>query len=414
MSELSLSGSSSANFLSRSQLLLGVGAFGIGLAIGCISWGRNEQIWQLSILIFLPLCWGMAGSRVRAWALSFGYFLAGTRGLPTGAIAFFGENSPAWAGIALWLGACLALSVPYYIFWSRDVLRRAFGFMAAVLVTALPPLGIIGWVSPLSLAGVLFPNGAWLGLSCCLILFFFLIRRNYYALGLFLILAITANFIAKDSVRSAPLEWEGRDTYFSGVWNGGANQAAQLLSSIERAKWLVTEIELIPPGVTVVLPETLLGRWDGLTEVILKDAEISLKERDSRVLVGAELANGEGGYKNALIVLGANENEQRLAVQSMPVPISMWKPWAIDGADADLLGRGNTIKVGPYQVGSSICYEQLVLFSMLRLMLDKPDVIAAVSNVWWARESNIPIIQQQSIGALSRLFNVPVISAKNT
>jgi hypothetical protein len=34
------------------------------------------------------------------------------------------------------------------------------------LLTALPPLGIIGWASPFLSAGVLFPGTAWLGLMC--------------------------------------------------------------------------------------------------------------------------------------------------------------------------------------------------------------------------------------------------------
>lgn len=385
----------------------------IGICIGWIAWGLNGQIWQLGILILLPFCWGSMSSRRSAWLLSLGYFLAGTRGLPAGAVAFFGDNSPSWWGVAMWLCASLMLSAPFYLFWSRRQLRRAWGFIAAVLVTTLPPLGIIGWVSPLSVAGLLFPDGAWFGLVCCVLLFFFLVAKNYRVLSLAFVVAAAANLITNDAERAAPPGWEGQDTHFSGVWSAGANQASQLLASMERAKWLSNFIETVPPGQTVVLPETILGRWDGLIEALLHEAESDLIKNGSRVLVGAELANGHGGYKNAMLVLGANEHEQRQAVQSMPVPISMWKPWASDGAEADFLGRGNSIKVGPYQLGVSICYEQLVMFSMLRLMLDEPDIIAAISNVWWATQSNIPVIQKQSIGALSRLFNVPVLFARN-
>jgi predicted amidohydrolase len=111
--------------------------------------------------------------------------------------------------------------------------------------------------------------------------------------------------------------------------------------------------------------------------------------------------------------LGAKAGEDRAAIQSIPVPITMWKPWAEDGAVADLLGRGNTIEVSGLRVGVAICYEQLLSFSLLRIMLDTPTVLAAVSNVWWASASTIPIIQQQTVNAFGRLFGVPVISARN-
>lgn len=398
---------------SRIRVMPSIFTFLVGIAIGTIGWGLVDQIWPLAILVALPVVWGASKSRISAWTLFFGYFMAGTRGLPDGAVGFFGETSPTWWGFAMWLCASMVLSAPFYVFWSARQMRLACGLLAALLLTTLPPLGIIGWVSPLSVAGVLFPGGGWLGLVGCLVLFFFLACGNYRILGIGIVLALCANFAAKDFERSAPAQWEGRDTHFSGTWSGGANQASQLLRSMERSRWLAGVIEKIPPGQTVVLPETLIGRWDGLIEGILSDAERSLRERGSRVLVGAEMSNGAGGYKNTLVVLGANEDEPRLAVQGLPVPISMWKPWALDGADANILGGENTIKVGQILVGASICYEQLVLFSMLRLMLDQPDVIAAVSNIWWATQSNIPVIQQQSIGAIARLFNIPVLLARN-
>lgn len=406
--------SGQSNSLTRTKLIRGVSAFAVGLSIGWLGWGMDERIWHLGVLIALPICWGLTTTRASGWALCLGYFMAGTRGLPVGAVAFFGENSPPWWGVAMWLSASLLLSAQFGLFWSRDLTRRAWGFLAALLVTSLSPLGIIGWVSPITVAGVLFPGGAWLGLLGCLVLFFFLASRNYRVWAFGLILAVGANFAAKDLERSAPSGWSAKDTYFSGMWSGGSNQASQLLASMERTQWLAGMIEQIGPGQTVVLPETLLGRWDGVIEGMLTGAEKSLKSKGSIVLVGAEVANGNGGYKNALIALGAREGEARHAVQSLPVPISMWKPWANDGADADFRGLGNTISVGHYTVGASICYEQLVLFSVLRLMLDAPDVIAAVSNVWWASDSNIPQIQHQSIAAFARLFNIPVLFASNT
>src|SRR5260370_37084437 len=38
-----------------------------------------------------------------------------------------------------------------------------------ILLTAIPPLGVIGWASPLLSAGVLFPGSKWFGLAFIII-----------------------------------------------------------------------------------------------------------------------------------------------------------------------------------------------------------------------------------------------------
>ena len=385
-----------------------------GVAIGWCSWGSSEQIWPLFLVCLFPLAWGAATSRFLAWALSIGYFMGAARGLPAGAVAFFGEGSPQWWGLAMWLGSSLLQSAPFALFWSKSRKRRAWGFIAAILLTVLPPLGIIGWVNPISIAGLLFPAWAWLGLVGTMGLFYVLVQRHWVGVLLIAVLAASANFAAKDLKAIPPAGWGAQDTQFSNMWSGGANYASQLMSSMERARWLSNYIDQLPEGQTVVLPETLLGRWDGVIEARLSHSIGLLTAKGSKVLVGAEMANETGGYRNALVVLGAEAGQKAMAVQSLPVPVSMWKPWADDGAEADFLGRGNTIQVGKHVLSASICYEQLISYSVLRLMADRPDLIAAVSNVWWASSTNIPKIQQQSISAYGRLFNVPVLVARNT
>jgi hypothetical protein len=391
-----------------------VGILSLGMTLGWVSWGLSDKIWPLCSLLIFPVIWGLSGSRKGAWAFCLGYFLGASRGLPAGAVVFFGDESPEWWGVAMWVGASVIQSIPFGILWSPSRLRRAFGLLFALIIFTLPPLGIIGWVNPLTAAGALFPGAGWLGLLICLALYAFLAQGRWIVLAPAVLLAAGLNFAAKDLANTAPVGWIAQDTHFSNLWNGGANLASQRLSSLSRAQWLLETMAELPENTNLVLPETLLGRWDGVLEAMLAMSEQALREKGSRVLVGAEMANGLGGYKNGLLVLGNSEGESRSATQSMPVPISMWKPWATDGADADFTGKGSSIVVGQVRISASICYEQLVGFSALRLMLDKPDLIVAVSNVWWATASNIPMIQQQSIKAFARLFNVPVLISRNT
>lgn len=383
-----------------------------GAAVGWLSWGRGDSLAGLLNLLVLPLLWGVMRSRWEGLVLMLAYYAAGSRGLPGGTVVFFGDDAPQWWGLGMWMAASILLSAPFALFWSRVPARRAAGFVFALLVSSVPPLGIVGWLSPLSVAGILFPAAGWVGLLLTVALFIGLMRQKARLLaGLALAVAVTnVSMHREPRIHEG---WLGFDTSFPKLSSAGADQATQYLNSMQRIEWLRGVIAEMPKNATLVLPETLIGRYDGVAQAMLVPAEGELTAKNSKVLVGAELPQDNGRYKNAVVVLGAARHENQAAVQSIPVPISMWKPWANDGAEADLLARGNTILVDGLRVGVSVCYEQLLTYSLLRVMADKPDVVVAVSNVWWARATNIPQIQTQSVRAFARLFHVPVISAKN-
>ncbi|WP_247391911.1 hypothetical protein [Ralstonia pseudosolanacearum] len=385
----------------------------VGAVIGWIAWGHGESTWGLVGLLLLPLLWGALRSRWEGLGLMLTYYAGGARGLPGGAVAFFGDTAPHWWGLGMWLGASMLLSMPFALCWSGVPSKRAIGFALALLLCLVPPLGIVGWLSPLSVAGILFPFAGWLGLALTVVLFLALVLRRGRLIAGLVVAAAVANAAALHADPVIHLRWLGFDTSFPKLSSAGSDQATQYLSAMDRIQWLRGVIADMPPGATLVLPETVIGRFDGVAQSMLSEAEGELVAKNSRVLVGAELPEDNGRYKNAVVVLGAQRGDDRAAIQGIPVPISMWKPWAADGAEADLLARGNTITVEGHRVGVAICYEQLLTYSLLRLMADKPDLIAAVSNVWWARATNIPQIQFQSVHAFARLFGVPVFSARN-
>lgn len=385
-----------------------------GAVVGWTAWGRSENIEGLVGILALPLLWSMLRTKWEALVLMMAYFMAGARGLPDGAVVFFGDTAPHWWGAAMWWSASLLLSAPFALCWSATTSRRALGFGLALLVCLAPPLGIVGWLSPLTVAGTLFPAAGWGGLFLALALLIALAAGGRtFPLSLALAAAAIGNASAVHPGAQAPARWQGFDTNFAQLASGSANQSAQLLSSMQRINWLTRVVAEMPEDATLVLPETLLGRYDGLSQNSLSQAQEDLRAKNSKVLVGAELPLASGRYKNAVVVLGASPGDDWAAYQGIPVPVSMWKPWANDGAEADLLARSNTIMVDGQRIGVSVCYEHLLTYSLLRLMADKPDLIAAVSNVWWARTTNIPTIQSQSVHAFARLFNVPVVFAKN-
>lgn len=388
-------------------------AYAAGASVGALAWGRSENIGSLALLLALPALWRLLKLRCEGFALMLAYYMAGARHLPNDVSVFFGDAAPPWMGIAMWVGTSVLLGLPFALFWSAKPTKRALGFVVAVLVSIPPPLGIVGWLNPLSVAGAIFPAAGWFGLAMTVILLFILAASNK-VLPLSLVAAVVIiNGMATPPSERAPAHWHGFDTSFSGLASGGADQASQYLSAMQRIEWLKTVIADMPSGVTLVLPETILGRYDGVVKMLLGESQAELRAKGSRVLVGAELPLATGQYKNSVLVLGATLNDDQVASQGIPVPAGMWKPWADDGAKADFLATENTITVDGRRIGVSICYEQLLAYSLLRLMADKPEIITAVSNVWWARPTSIPRIQSQSVHAFAKLFNVPVVVAKN-
>lgn len=399
-----------------SGILVSLAFLAVGGMIGWLAWGRGPEAWRLAWILLLPVAWGLASGRVSASMLVAGYFLSGARGLPGGAVVFFGEDAPVWFGLACWLGACALLALPFVVLWSANCRARGWRFVMALCVSVVPPLGLIGWCGPVLAAGVVFPGLGWAGLAFMLAMMAALVERCWRVVAGFGVVAVLANLVV-GSVSLVPAGWQGVDTRFSRLSSAGSDEAGQVLAGMRRVAWVRVFVDGVPAQSVRVLPETVLGPINGLTELALQDMGAELAARGSRVLAGGELIQADGRYKNSVMVLGALSGEAQAAVQGVPVPISMWKPWADDGAVADVFGRGGAIEVAGVRAGVLVCYEQLLSYSLFWSMLGRdgvrPDVLVAVSNVWWARATSIPAVQAQSVAAAVRLFGVGVVSARN-
>lgn len=391
--------------------------FTLGGTIGLFAWGNSSEIWQLVVLLGLPLIWGLSHSRLSAGVLMLGYYLVGARGLPGGIGVFFGNSAPWWSGWILWLFASLLLALPFMVLWSKyKARRRMIGFTVALCLSAIPPLGLIGWLNPLSVAGVLFPGCGWLGLVVSLGTMALLAdgRANSLRLGvLFVGFALLANLLSPAWKLEPPVNWRAVDTRFSKLGSGSSDDASVILAANERVQWVERFLSTVPPNSVMVLPETILGPYGALSEWKLEEEVSKLSARGSRVVVGGELYVSDYRYKNALVVLGAKDGEDSEAVQGVPVPVSMWKPWADDGAVANIWGRDGQIEVLSKRASVVVCYEQFLLFSMLKAAVGKPDLLVGAANVWWIRDASMPMVQAQMMDAFGRLFGVPVIRARN-
>lgn len=400
---------SSDNYKSVVQVIF----YGIlGTAVGWGTWGGGRDGWSMLLILLLPLAWGLSESRWAASMLVFGYYLAGTRGLPGGAAVFFGYGAPWWYGWACWISVCVIVTAPLTVLWTTETKSRPWRFVAAICLSVIPPIGLVGWINPISVAGTLYPGCGWAGAVLSLGVLAALVARYDGWIGGLAGIAVVANLVSCIVVPKTPEGWVGANTHFPQLSSSVGGDAGKMLAGIKRIEWVKTFVKTIPANSVQVLPETVIGEYNGMSAFSLSDADDALAARGSRLLVGAEVPQ-DGKYQNSLVVLGAKNNEQKKAVQGIPVPISMWKPWTKSGAVADIWGHGNVIEVNGSRAGALICYEQLLPYSIFWMMVKKPDVIVAASNVWWARETSIPAIQQQMVGVFGRLFGVPIVTAVN-
>lgn len=385
----------------------------IGAAALCgLAWGHDGAPWLMGLAVVVPLLWHRAGNRWTAGAVVLAYYLATSRGMPFGFGIFFEASAPTWYGWALWVACGLANAALWCALWSRDAGRRIWLMPAILVLTAVPPIGIIGWTSPLNAAGIFYPGMGFIGLAFLVGLMAASMRGRWPAVAMFAGAALVANASAAFWPKNAPAwatAWAGQDTHFPRLQTANLD----IFGEGQRVMQVLHLAGQVKPGHVLVLPETVLPQLSAantFTASMLDDAANVLARKRSTIVVGAELHTPGQRLKNALVVLGAGQRVE--LVQRIPVPIGMWKPWRNDTFAVDLLGSG-VAQVAGRRVAYSVCYEQLLVWPMMASMLQSPEVIVGAANGWWARNTSIPAIQGQSLDAWGRLFAVPVVRAAN-
>lgn len=375
------------------------------------AWGHDGLSWLICLAVVMPLLWSLAGSRWCAGSIALAYYLAGSRGLPFGAGIFFAESAPAGFSWVLWLVASILNAMPWLLLWSQNPRRQAWTLPTSLILTALPPLGFIGWTNPLTAAGIFFPELGFSGLVVLLACLVAVVLRRWQLAVLVAGVSFAANVSAVLWVKPTPwvASWSGQDTHFARLQT---DAKPDLLGEGQRVMQILMIANQVAPGRVVVLPETVLPRvhqGNQFAAMMLADVSDRLIGKGSVILVGAEVAAPGRPLQNALIVLGATGGP---LVQRVPVPIGMWRPWAAESIAANPLASGVS-QVAGRKVAYSICYEQLLVFPILISMVQKPDLILGAANDWWARDTSIPIIQAQALDLWGRLFGSAVVKATN-
>jgi hypothetical protein len=230
--------------------------------------------------------------------------------------------------------------------------------------------------------------------------------RYFQYVFFFTFIIVIALSLVERKPALASEEWESINTSF-GKLLSGSDDTLDLYDRYE-----VLEKSLVnAKGKYVVLPETVAGWWGEVTDSLWEELTQKFAREGRTFFVGAEIGEkGTSHYRNAVVIRGRNNG---VIYQRFPVPISMWMPFSGDGAVAVWFGLGSVVVMDTKRVGTLSCYEPYLYLPCLITMIQRPDIVIAVSNSWWCKGSNLPAVSDKDLESWALLFGTPVVKAKN-
>jgi hypothetical protein len=98
------------------------------------------------------------------------YYAAASWAVIPASLSILGRDTSLLMPISLWSSAAVLLASPWPLLWSRKRKQFWWRIPAGLTLGIFPPLGIIGWASPVTAAGLLFPGTGWVGLTAAIAL----------------------------------------------------------------------------------------------------------------------------------------------------------------------------------------------------------------------------------------------------
>ena len=350
----------------------------------------------LSITLLLWIALGQSAPERHLVAAA--YYLSGSWPIVGAVLGYWGPHHIA-AAVGAWFGTSLLLASPW------GIPPRRGGLLAALVSTAVPPLGVIGWLSPLTAAGALFPATGWLGIIYLMMMTVALpsaLHGNTAArwlLASLIGLALGANCAARLAPEPhLPSGWVGVQTRIT-------PSDGNVLASIQNNQAVISAgIEQGLGARVVVFPEAIVPNWYDGTRAQLSAAVplgkiwllgAQTREHDAVVLARPGSARPMPPVAAAGLLLGGD-----------------WQPWNPRSLHPAWWQR--VLKIDGRRAWAAICVEQVQPWTWLEALAQRPDVILDQSNAWWAaRAMTAPEIQDASTNAWARLMDLPVVSAVN-
>src|SRR5208283_4583627 len=167
-------------------------------------------------------------------------------------------------GLLLCLTAAVLLALPWGLLFTRGRGKAALSVPLCVLLTAIPPLGVIGWASPLLSAGVLFPGSKWLGLALIIVFLSLFPFKPMQSVVCLTFCAFVFHFHYRQP--QLPVGWEAVNTNYGGAGQGDPDFAT------EYATHQSMQTTILQSHAAVLLfPEHLVTHWNESTEAFWGD-----------------------------------------------------------------------------------------------------------------------------------------------
>jgi len=381
----------------------------VAATTAAVAWSGHLAAIPLSLVA--PLLIYHEKSRTHAYASMFCYYAAASCPVIPGARAFFGVHGTPLIGLFLWLAAAGLLALPWGLLFTRGRETAAFCVPLCILLTAMPPLGIIGWASPLLSAGVLFPGSKWFGLALIIVFLSLFGFKPAASVACLTFCALVFHF--QYTKPRLPAGWEAVNTNYGGVGQGDPDFTTEYNTHQSMQTTIIESHAAV-----LLFPEHLITHWNESTDAFWGNTLAAVAAEHRTVLMGAGInlpatrrnPFAQNRYLNVLLARG--EENTALYQERIPVPIAMWKPLGGDGVPLKLFGSG-TIRIRAQKAAVLICYEQVLVWPFLSSAVEHPTILLTVSNDYWAKNTRIPAIQQASATSWARLFDLPILSATN-
>ena len=410
------------------DMLFSAAALLVGVAV---STARPAGI--IAALLLLPGLTFRQPTRRSCYAAAAVYYAGALWPLAVGAKNFFGPDISAVGAVAFWVVCALLLALPYALFWTRRTRQLLWRAAVALLIGVIPPLGLIGFASPLTGSGLLFPAWCWAGLALSLAGYGLVAAYPRYGIPCLAAVALVANALYLGD-QPPPSDWQAVSTHFGAISHGSVSPLREYLAAQQ-----IQARAIASPAKVIVFPESVVPRWTASTDLFWKPTIDSLHQTGKTVVIGALIpeslpvqkadfcaaikvlrtahgvlpARREAGpysYRNVAVIRGAQSG---IFLQRVPVPISVWKPFSRGGAPLNLAGPA-VLKLAGERAAVLICYEQVIPWTVLTAAVARPTILVGMSNDHWATGTPIPRWQRLCLHAWSRLFGVPYLLAVNT
>ena len=388
-----------SNFLALRSFLL---SFLLGILIGYFSWGQHLSLTILSLSLFLAYM--VIDKRCLLFGFVWAYYLMASRGFLFGVESYY--ESLGYAFLA-WVIVATLSSLLWVLIWNSSFKKRLLLFPLLLFVMILPPMGFISWVNPLPTIAVVLPNFGFLGIVLELI-FIYIIAifwkrysyARYYFMPFITVLLISTLYYFPPKVKeNLKIESIQSDIEYFPMTFDKSKEYKTLKTFFYKVQNSKSQ--------SLLLPENALGNYSSVQSMLWQDLD-----ENRTVFAGATIYNAKRSNNiNALLEIKHNRSKV-LYKQRIPVLWEMWKPFTNKGTEATVFEQA-TVQINGEKAGVFICYEQLLVYPYLQTFFYEPKILIGISNLYWAKGTNIKSIQKEMMELWAILFGVPLSFSVN-